>query len=245
MNKNLEKILFLDIETVPQTEFLHSLPSDLRALWIEKIENIRQRMPDSISDELTDDENFMKTAGVYSEFSKIICISVGCFYRKDNKLVFRVKSFSGDDEKSILNDFSTLLQKIIITPEYQICGHNIKEFDIPFICRRLLINNLEVPACINVAGKKPWETPFIDTLELWRFGDYKNYTSLKLLSTVFGIPTPKDDIDASQVAEIFYRGKNIARIAIYCQKDVIATARLYQRFCSLPMLQDEDIEFAD
>ncbi|MDR1542817.1 MAG: 3'-5' exonuclease [Prevotellaceae bacterium] len=240
---NLEKILFLDIETAPQTEFLAELPENLQKLWKEKVETLKQRMPDKFPENFSDDENFFKNAGVYSEFSKIICISVGCFYRKsNNEQFFRVKSFAGADEKRLLSDFSAMLRKFMTTKEHLVCGHNIKEFDIPFICRRLLINGLVIPDSINAAGKKPWETSFVDTLELWRFGDYKNYTSLKLLTAVFDIPTPKEDIDGSQVADVFYKEGNIERISVYCQKDVIATARLYQKLNSLPMIDEKKIE---
>jgi predicted PolB exonuclease-like 3'-5' exonuclease len=241
---DITKILFLDIETVPQTEFLNELSPNLQHLWLEKMATLKTRMPEKFSETLSDDEIFMKNAGVYSEFSKIICISVGCFYIKNNEQFFRVKSFAGTDEKKLLSDFSAMVKKFMITSNNLVCGHNIKEFDIPFICRRLLINDLKIPESINAAGKKPWETSFVDTLELWRFGDYKNYTALKLLTAVFDIPTPKDDIDGSQVAEVFYKEQNISRISTYCQKDVIATARLYQRFCSLPMIADEKLEFA-
>jgi predicted PolB exonuclease-like 3'-5' exonuclease len=240
---NIEKILFLDIETVPQAEFLSELPENLQELWLEKAETLKLRLPERFPENLSNNEIFMRNAGIYSEFSKIVCISVGCFYGKDNKHFFRVKSFAGEDEKQLLNDFSAMVKKFLITKEHFVCGHNIKEFDIPFICRRLLINDLDIPESINAAGKKPWETSFIDTLELWRFGDYKNYTSLKLLSAVFSIPTPKDDIDGSQVAEVFYKEHNINRIAQYCQKDVIAVARLYQRLFSQKMIKDEALEF--
>ena len=240
----LSNILFIDIETAPQVEFLSELPKDLQKIWLEKVVLQRIKMPEKFSENMSDDEIFMKNAGVYSEFSKIICISVGCFYKKDKDMFFRVKSFTGADEKQLLSDFSALVKKFFVTKNNFVCGHNIKEFDIPFICRRLLINGLDIPAGINATGKKPWETTFIDTLELWRFGDYKNYTSLKLLSAVFDIPTQKDDIDGSQVAEVYYKEKNINRIAQYCQKDVIAVARLYQRLYSQKMIEDEFLEFA-
>lgn len=136
----------------------------------------------------------------------------------------KVKSFAGDDEIQLLNDFAEMMEK---QPQYYLCGHNIKEFDIPFLCRRMLVNGITIPLSMNVAGKKPWETTFIDTLELWRFGDYKNYTSLRLLTAIFGIPTPKDDIDGSMVADVYYNEKNIKRISNYCEKDVVATIRLY------------------
>jgi len=239
---NINNILFIDIETAPQAEFLSELPENLQKLWLEKSEMLKIKMPEKFPQNLSNDEIFMKNAGIYSEFSKIICISVGFFYRKDNEQFFRVKSFADTDEKQLLQDFTVMLNKFMKTNEHCVCGHNIKEFDIPFICRRLLINNLAIPQGINAAGKKPWETSFIDTLELWRFGDYKNYTSLKLLSAVFNIPTPKDDIDGSQVAEVFYKGKNIDRIVQYCQKDVIATARLFQKFNSMKMVEEEFLE---
>jgi len=244
MIMNLEKILFIDVETVPLAEFFDDLPENIQSLWLSKAETIKQRMPDKISENQSNDEIFFNNAGVYSEFSKIICISAGYFYIKNGESFFRLKSFAGDNEKDILTDFAEMLKKFFKSNDNQICGHNIKEFDIPFICRRMLINGIKIPNCINVAGKKPWETNFIDTLELWRFGDYKNYTSLKLLAAVFGIPTPKDDIDGSQVASVYYKEKNLDRIKNYCQKDVLATARLYQRFCSMPMIADKFVEVA-
>jgi len=241
----LTKILFIDIETAPQTEFVNDLPENLQKLWLEKTDMLRQKMPEKFPENLSDDEIFMKNAGIYSEFAKIICISAGLFYKKDDEQFFRIKSFAGDDEKQLLNDFCALVKKFFTTNEHLICGHNIKEFDIPFICRRLLINELPIPKSINAMGKKSWETSFIDTLELWRFGDYKNYTSLKLLSAVFDIPTPKDDIDGSQVAEVFYKEKNLTRIVQYCQKDVIATARLFQKLNSIKMIEDEFVEIVE
>jgi predicted PolB exonuclease-like 3'-5' exonuclease len=245
MNTNIEKILFLDIETVPQAELLTDLPENLQKLWKEKAEMLKLKMPEKFSENISDDEIFMRNAGVYSEFSKIVCISVGCFYMKNDEQFFRLKSFVGDNEKRLLSDFSLLAKKFLTTKEHLVCGHNIKEFDIPFICRRLLINNLNIPQGINVAGKKPWETSFIDTMELWRFGDYKNYTSLKLLTAVFDIPTPKDDIDGAQVAEVFYKEQNINRIRQYCQKDVVAVARLYQRFFLQKTVDDEHLELVE
>lgn len=237
----LEKILFLDIETVPQTESLDNLPPELRLLWEEKFNTIKLRMPEKYETETTAEEGYKKSAGIYSEFAKVVCISVGFIYFKDKEMYIKVKSFAGDDEIQLLNDFAAIMEK---QPQYYLCGHNIKEFDIPFLCRRMLVNGITIPLSMNVAGKKPWETTFIDTLELWRFGDYKNYTSLRLLTAIFGIPTPKDDIDGSMVADVYYNEKNIKRISNYCEKDVVATIRLYLRMNNHPTIDDTHIEYA-
>lgn len=237
----LEKILFLDIETVPQTESLDNLPPELRFLWEEKFNTIKLRMPEKYETETTAEEGYKKSAGIYSEFAKVVCISVGFIYFKDKEMYIKVKSFAGDDEIQLLNDFAAIMEK---QPQYYLCGHNIKEFDIPFLCRRMLVNGITIPLSMNVAGKKPWETTFIDTLELWRFGDYKNYTSLRLLTAIFGIPTPKDDIDGSMVADVYYNEKNIKRISNYCEKDVVATIRLYLRMNNHPTIDDAHIEYA-
>ena len=240
---DLQKILFLDIETVPQTADFSELNPELAHLWEEKFAMIHKRMPEKYSDETTAAEAFNSSAGIYSEFGKIVCISVGYLHFLEKEMHFRTKSFFGDDEVQILSAFSDLITKFCTTDEHTICGHNIKEFDIPYICRRMLINGLKLPAILNISGKKSWEIKFIDTLELWKFGDYKNYTSLKLLTAVFGIPTPKDDIDGSQVASVYYQEKNIERIALYCQKDVVATAQVYLRMNGLELMKPENVQF--
>lgn len=226
---NLTKILFLDIETVPQKAVYDEIPEDLAHLWEEKFRTIQKRMPEKYDNSTSPSEAFENSAGIYAEFGKIVCISVGYIYLKGVEMHFRTKSFAGDDEALLLNDFASLLTKFCSTKDHTVCGHNIKEFDIPYICRRMLINGIPLPEILNISGKKPWELLFIDTLELWKFGDYKNYTSLKLLTTIFGIPTPKDDIDGSQVAKVYYQDHDIKRIAVYCQKDVVATAQVYLR----------------
>ena len=240
---DLPKIMFLDIETVPLKADISEIPADLAHLWEDKFNLIHKRMPEKYAENATATEAFANSGGIYAEFGKIVCISVGFIYFKGLEMHFRTKSFAGDDEQKLLNDFAELLAKFCSTKEHTLCGHNIKEFDIPYICRRLLINNIQLPAVLQIAGKKPWEISFIDTLELWKFGDYKNYTSLKLLTAIFGIPTPKDDIDGSQVAEVYYKEKNIERIALYCQKDVVATAQVFLRMQNWRGFEAQNVEF--
>ena len=239
---DLLKIMFLDIETVPQTSDYSQLSPELAHLWEDKFQQIHKRMPEKFSEETTAAEGFNVSAGIYSEFGKIVCISVGFIHFQGVDMHFRTKSFSGDNEKQLLVDFSQLIHKFCISREHTLCGHNIKEFDIPYICRRMLINGLSLPPIFQIAGKKPWEITFIDTLELWKFGDYKNYTALKLLTAVFGIPTPKDDIDGSQVAHVYYQDKDIKRIANYCQKDVVATAQVFLRLNGMELIKTENVE---
>ncbi len=240
---DLSKILFLDIETVPLKADIAELTPELAYLWEDKFNTLRKRMPEKYSEETTAAQAFANSAGIYSEFGKIICISVGYVYFRGNEMHFKTKSYAGHDEKKLLIDFVAMLNKFCTTSEQSLCGHNIKEFDIPYICRRMLINGINLPPILNISGKKPWEINFFDTLELWRFGDYKNYTPLKLLTAVFGIPTPKDDIDGSRVAEVYYSENNVERISRYCQKDVVATALVFMSINAFPHFKPENIEF--
>lgn len=229
---DLQNILVLDIETVPQFSSFEELPDHLQKLWDLKTRFQRKE------DETPAD--FYQRAGIWAEFGKIICISVGIF---KNNYSFRVKSFYSHDETDLLQDFIQLLNSQ--PPQLILCAHNGKEFDFPYLCRRMLINSLEIPAQLQIAGKKPWEINHLDTMELWKFGDYKNYTSLNLLAAIFEIPTPKDDIDGSKVGSVYWVENDLERIKTYCQKDVITTARLLQRFKGLPFLTDEQITYVD
>ena len=243
LSSELQKIMFLDIETVPFTSEYKDISPELSCIWEDKFLLIQKRMPEKYSIDTTAEEAYHSSAGIYAEFGKIVCISVGFIHFQDKVMSFRTKSFAGDDEKKLLEDFTTLIVKFCTSKVHTLCGHNIKEFDIPFICRRLLINGLALPPIFQLSGKKPWEINFIDTLELWRFGDYKNYTSLKLLTAVFGIPTSKDDIDGSQVARVYYKEKDVNRIALYCQKDVLATAQVFLRMKGMEMIEPDDVQF--
>ena len=224
------QILFLDIETVPSCAGFNDLSPLMQKLWEKKANYLIK------SEEETPSSIYQK-AGIYAEFGKIICISAGFFTGN----TFRLKSFYGNDESEILNNFNELLNKSYNTPDKYLCAHNGKEFDYPYIARRMLINGIKLPEILNLAGKKPWEIKHLDTLELWKFGDYKHYTSLELLTTIFNIPTPKDDIDGSMVAEIYYKEKNIKRIAVYCEKDVVAVAQLYLKYKNQELIKDENI----
>ena len=229
---NLENILFLDIETVPEQESYSLLDDEMKQLWEGKTQYQRK-------DEFTP-EDFYERAGIWAEFGKIMWISVGYFTFKSDIRHFRVTSFFGDERK-ILNDFSNLLNNHFNGPQHLLCGHNAKEFDIPFIARRMIINTIQIPHKLNLFGKKPWEIPHLDTLELWKFGDYKHYTSLKLLTKILGIPSPKGDIDGSQVGHTFYVEKDIDRIVTYCEKDTIAVAQVFLRLRREALLIDNEI----
>jgi DNA polymerase elongation subunit (family B) len=228
----LDHILFLDIETVPEHEHYSALDAELQGLWETKTQYQRK-------DEI-DPETFYERAGIWAEFGKIVCISVGYFTHKGDIRNFRVTSFFGE-EKKILLDFANLLNNHFGQAQHLLCGHNAKEFDIPFIARRMIIHQVALPQKLNLFGKKPWEIPHLDTLELWKFGDYKHFTSLKLLTKILGIPSPKGDIDGSQVAQVYYEKKDIDRIVTYCEKDTIAVAQLFLRFRREDLLVEDEI----
>jgi predicted PolB exonuclease-like 3'-5' exonuclease len=233
-NIKTEDIMFLDIETVPESSSYELLDPVFQALWEKKSKLFR-------TDEQPAGEVYER-AGIYSEFGKIICISVGMI-RDKNPFGFRLKSFYGDDEKELLSGFSDMLSKFNRTNrEALLCAHNGKDFDYPYIARRMIINKLIIPDILDNAGKKPWEIKLLDTMDLWKFGDYKNYTSLDLLTSVLGIPTPKDDIDGSMVAGIYYNEKDLKRIVKYCEKDVVAVAQVLLRFMNLPGIPEDRIE---
>jgi len=230
-NIDLQQVLVLDIETVPQYPSFEELPVDFQELWEQKT-RFQRKDGESPSD-------FYARGGILAEFGKIICISVGIFSKKNKNISLRVKSFYGDEEKVVLQSFIALLKTQ--ADSLVLCAHNGKEFDFPYLCRRILINGLQMPTQLNLHGKKPWEIMHLDTMELWKFGDFKNYTSLKLLAAVFNIPSPKDDIDGSMVNGVYWKENDLERIRVYCEKDVITTARILLRFKSLPILSDEDI----
>lgn len=228
---NIENVLFLDIETAPLTYKYGELDENMKKFWDLKFKYAEE----------SPEELYIK-AGIYAEFAKVICISVGIVTKNRE---YKTKSFYGDDEKKLLTDFFALLHSHYNRDQHMLCAHNGKEFDFPFICRRALINGLKLPKILDIAGKKPWEIKHLDTMELWKFGDYKSYTSLTLLASAFGIPTPKDDIDGSQVAKVYWEEKNLERIATYCQKDVLTVAQLFLKYKGEPVIQQEQITIAN
>lgn len=235
-NLKLNKVLFLDIETVPIKYSFEELSPVFQKLWEEKTAW-------QSKDEFTPSEFYKLKAGVMAEFAKVICISVGYLFTEKSEHHFRLKSFYGEDEQQLLSEFINLLNKQFNTKTHQLCAHNGKEFDFPFLARRILVNRLKLPKLLDIAGKKPWEVNHLDTMELWRFGDYKNYTSIKLLSALFDIPTPKDDIDGSQVSRVYWKEKDLERIKIYCQKDTLTVAQLLLKYKGKDLIKEENIEF--
>lgn len=222
----LEKILFLDIETVPQAGNWEELHETDQYLWDKKTRMQRK-------EDFTAEDFYKERGGIMAEFGKIICISVGIL-EKSEKLM--IKSFSGDDERKLLEEFGEIFNHPKLH-DVILCAHNGKEFDFPWIARRFLINGMQPPKPFQMFGKKPWEIPHLDTMELWKFGDYKSFISLELLAHVFGIPTPKDDIDGSMVSSIYYIEKDLFRIVQYCEKDVLTLANIFRR-----MRQEELLE---
>lgn len=229
---NLEHILFLDIETVPQHASFNELDDDYKTLYADKTKYLRK-------DEHTP-EAYYERAGIWAEFGKIVCISVGYFKLTGDDRSFRTTSFYGPEE-TLLVDFKNMLETHFNSSRHLLCAHNGKEFDFPYIARRMIVNGIELPYKLNLFGKKPWEVPHLDTLDLWKFGDYKHYTSLKLLTKILGIPSPKDDIDGSQVRSVFYDEGAIDRIVTYCEKDTVAVAQILLRLRGEELLHDNEI----
>ena len=228
------KVLFLDIETVPEVYEWKALGDDMQELWSKKTRYKQEQR--SVSAEMLYDE-----AGIYSEFGKVICIGVGIIHGEAGGYRYKGKSFAGVDEKTLLKDFSDLVNQHYSGAGYFLCGHNSKEFDFPYIARRCVINGLPLPKPLDIAGKKPWEVSHLDTMQLWKFGDHKHYTSLELLTRILGIPSPKDEISGADVARVFWEENGLDRIVRYCQKDVLATAQVYLRLQGIDPIREEHI----
>lgn len=229
-------ILFLDIETVPQYSSYSELPDDWKQLWDTKSNSLVKYHEGQTN------ETLYPRAGIYAEFGKIICISCGVLQGAADQRKLILKSFAGNDEKLLLSQFNEMLNKWATGEPKFLCGHNGKEFDFPYLCRRMIINKLTIPAILNISGKKPWEVNHFDTLELWKFGDFKSFTSLNLLAHTLGIQTPKDDIDGSMVWEVYWKEKNLQRIITYCQKDVVTVAQILLRMNGEALIKEENIE---
>jgi uncharacterized protein YprB with RNaseH-like and TPR domain len=228
-NINTEKILFLDIETAPQHPSYKEVPETFQKLWDTKAKRI-------ISETETPADVY-KQAGIYAEYGKVVCITVGMFSGN----TFRLKAFYGDDEKKVLTEFSSLLDKQFNTDSHFLCAHNGKEFDFPFLARRILVNGLKIPRLLDNAGKKPWEVRHLDTMELWKFGDYKSYTSLNLLAEIFGIPSPKGDMDGSMMYKVYWEDKDWDRIVKYNHRDVLTVAQVFLKFKGEKLIEEKDV----
>ena len=235
-NIQLQDLLVLDIETVSQKKSFDDLDEEWQELWARKAGALNN--PEIVPSKIYD------RAAIYAEFGKIVCIGLGIFHNIEGELHLKVKSIHGDDEKAVLQAFADLLNSKFNGPKHMLVAHNGKEFDFPYLCRRMLINGIHIPAILDVAGKKPWETNFIDTMELWKFGDYKNYTSLNVLAKCFGIPSPKDDIDGSMVGHTYWQQNDLERIATYCKKDIVTTAQLLVKYRNEPLVPNSNVQIA-
>jgi hypothetical protein len=233
----ISNILFLDIETVPAYPLYEQLPEPFRILWEKKALYLRK--------EAETPEGLYPRAGIYAEFGRIICISTGMIGMMEDKRVFRLKSFYAEDEKELLEAFADLVTRLSQKRDIELCAHNGKEFDFPYIARRMLIHGVKLPVLLDIAGKKPWEVRHLDTLELWKFGDHKHYTSLDLLAAVFNLESPKSDLDGSKVAQVYWNDRNMKRIVEYCRRDVITVAQLMIRYKGEELLNPEDIMVLD
>jgi uncharacterized protein YprB with RNaseH-like and TPR domain len=231
----LEDLFLLDIETVSSVPDFNLLTDEWKNLWAEKISK-------SLPPDVTAEEYYPKRAAILAEFAKVICISTGYFKKEGNEWQLRIKSFYSENERDVLDGFTKTIQQLQTrNSKWIFCGHNIKEFDFPFLWRRMIVNNFVIPSFIDFQNLKPWETPILDTLHLWRFGDYKHYTSLKLLSSTLGIPSPKDDIDGTKVGEVYWVEKDLNRIVSYCEKDVVTVGNVILRFRNMPLLNNKQI----
>ncbi len=234
MLPELRDILFLDIETVAITNDFNSLDERLKVQWSRKASFFKRE------ETQTDEHLFHERAGIYAEFGKIVCISVGKLFDHENReLGLKTKAFFGHDETQLLQEFKTMLEKL--GDQVKLCAHNGKEFDFPYLCRRMLVNGIALPGSLNLSGKKSWQVDHLDTMDMWKFGDYKHYTSLDLLASIFNIPSSKSDIDGSKVNAVYYQTGDLEKIKTYCTADVLVLAQLFLKMKSLPVIKAENV----
>jgi predicted PolB exonuclease-like 3'-5' exonuclease len=231
---DLRSVLVMDIETVSAFERYEELSPEWQVLWDKKANSLRKSEEDS-------PDMLYNKAAIYAEFGKVVSIGCGVYVKKEEGWFFKVKAFSGDDEALLLQEFADMLNKHFSQPGFRFCAHNGREFDIPYLCRRMLIHGITLPSMLDISGLKPWEVNHLDTMDLWKFGDFKSFVSLNLLALSLGIPSPKDDIDGSQVGTVYWKEKDLKRIDTYCMKDVVTTARVLMKLKGMKIFSEEQI----
>ena len=238
-SRHFKNPLFLDIETVSSAPRYEDLDQRMQALWMRKATSLGAQ---TTEEQIT---LFKERAGIYAEFGKVIVICIGYIAREADKEVLYIKSLQGDDEKKLLLEFKALLQQFSNQPSLQLCAHNGKEFDFPYLCRRMTIHGIKLPEALNLRGKKPWEVNHLDTMEMWKFGDRKSYTSLDLLGAILAVPSSKDAMQGSEVGTYYYEKNDLKSIVTYCKKDVVALAQVFRKMTFEPLLPPEVIKYVD
>lgn len=234
--KFAKNLLFIDIETVSGESDFNFLSDRMKALWLHKASFLAN--PNALSDE----DFYFDRAGIYAEFGKIVSIGLGFFHWNDEQeICLKVKSISGHNEATLLNEFKKLVEKKY-KADLAFCAHNGKEFDYPYLCRRMLVNGIEIPRALQIAGKKPWEIQHFDTLEMWKFGDKKHYISLDLLACLFNIPSSKGELSGDKVNVTYHQENDLAKISTYCREDIIVLAQVFLKYQSMDLVKEENIE---
>ena len=237
--QNLRNTLFIDIETVSAKPNFDELDDRLKPLWSKKASYLKN------DEGLNYEEMYFKRAGIYAEFGKIVCIGFGAIYFNEvEEPCIKVKTIAGDDETEVLQNFNQILEKHKAGNQLCLVAHNGREFDFPYLCRRMLVNGIAIPPMLQLAGKKPWEVKHIDTLDFWKFGDYKHFTSLDLLTAIFDIPSSKSNMDGSEVNAVYHVEQNLDKIQDYCAGDVVALIQLYLKMNAYPLIQNSNIQIA-
>lgn len=239
-----QKILFIDIETASISRSFEDLDPEMQALWARKAAHITRNYDTPIEQNVLE-STYRDKAGIHAEFAKVICVGLGFFTDLETEKAIRIKTIHEGDEEEILTQFAAFVNQYVSTKGFRFyCGHNIKEFDAPFLCRRLLINGIGLPPSLDLSGKRPWEVRhLLDTLQFWKFGDYKKYTSLKLLAKIFGIPAPKEDLEGNQVGSVYWEEQDFERISKYCAKDVLTTMQLFNKYTGQNLVEPENVEY--
>lgn len=228
-------LLFIDIETVSGESSLELVPERLQKEWLRKADRFR------IIEGPSDAELYFDRAAVYAEFGKIIVIGLGFFHWEEaDEPTFRVRTIHGHDEASVLRQFCTLVEKRYAR-KLILCAHNGREFDYPYLCRRMMVHGIPIPRSFWNTHWRRYDSPHLDTMDYWKFGDFKNYTSLELLAALFGIPSSKDTLSGSEVNTAYYHKNNLISIAQYCREDVVVLAQLYLRYHQMELLEEKQI----
>lgn len=245
---------FVDTETIPGYKDFNDMPEELARMYERKFgHELANNDPDKFDNF---EDHYRARAALYPEFGKIVCLVIGVIFvdDKDKQEKLKLKTLCGRHEDKLLAEAAPIIDKFD-----SLVGHNSKEFDFPYLCKRFYVHGIQLPQILNIAGKKPWEVSLIDTMELWRFGSFKGSTSLELFAHCLGLPSPKQDMTGADVAKVYYEmfdhmkdgelpfeaeSAAIQKIGKYCQGDVVTLANCYRKLKYQSVIASENVIYS-